>query len=207
MSTPRLFGSFAANGGSSGGAADGHPARDGATASGVPPAGPPLSELTVSFVPLAVVSEWTRCGETADFVARYFAHDYGDREVAGSVLSTVVNELVENAVKFSSDKTVPATLAVREYAERMTIVTSNLASPTEADAFGEAVTRLTRGDPESMFAERVANPPATGGAGIGLIMLRKDYGAAIGVRVTPARGGAVQVDVEVALDNREVDPS
>lgn len=163
-----------------------------------------MSELSVSLVPLAVVAEWSRCSETADFVARYFAHDYGDRELAGNVLSTVVNELLENAVKFSSDKNVPARLTVREYPERVHIVSQNIAALAQAAAFGEMVTRLADGDPESMFAERIASPPETGGAGIGLIMLRKDYGARVGVRITPSDGAAI-VDVEVEIDNREVE--
>jgi hypothetical protein len=191
MTTPRLFGSLAANGSGSANRADGER---------------PLSELSLSFVPLAVVAEWTRCSEAADFVARYFAHDFGDRELAGNVLSTVVNELLENAVKFSSDKSVAAGLTVREYAERMSIVSRNVASPAQAAAFGDAVARLAHGDPEQMFADRIASPPETGGAGIGLIMLRKDYGARVGVRVTPSDGDrAAIVDVEVEIDNREVE--
>ena len=191
MTTPRLFGSLAANGSASANRSDSER---------------PLSELSLSFVPLAVVAEWTRCSETADFVARYFAHDFGDRELAGNVLSTVVNELLENAVKFSSDKSIPADLTVREYAERMSIVSRNVASPSQAAAFGDAVARLAHGDPEQMFADRIASPPETGGAGIGLIMLRKDYGARVGVRVTPSDGDrAAIVDVEVEIDNREVE--
>lgn len=191
MTAPRLFGSLAANGSGSANRSDSER---------------PLSELSLSFVPLAVVAEWTRCSEAADFVARYFAHDFGDRELAGNVLSTVVNELLENAVKFSSDKSIPAGLTVREYAERMSIVSRNVASPSQAVAFGDAVARLAHGDPEQMFADRIASPPETGGAGIGLIMLRKDYGARVGVRVTPSDGdrGAI-VDVEVEIDNREVE--
>ena len=164
----------------------------------------PLSELSLSFVPLALVAEWARCSETADYVARYFAHDFDDRELAGNVLSTVVNELVENAVKFSSDKNVLAGLTVREYADVVQISTRNVASLAHATAFGEAVTRLARGDPEALFAERIASPPDTGGAGIGLIMLRKDYAARIGVRVTMEEAAAL-VEVEVEVDNRKVE--
>ncbi len=166
-------------------------------------AGPLLGELTLSFVPLALVTEWTRCSETADFVARFFAHDYDDREVAGSILSTVVNELVENAVKFSSDKSVPARLAVSEYTDRLTIVTTNIVTPSQATAFGDTITRLVVGDPHALFAEQLAHPPETGSAGIGLIILRKDYGATIGVRIAAADGAAM-VDVEVTIDNREM---
>lgn len=191
MTTPGLFGSLAANGSGRSVGSD-----------------RPLSELSLSLVPLAVVAEWSRCSEAADFVARYFAHDFGDRELAGNVLSTVVNELLENAVKFSSDKSAPARLIVREYAERMSITSRNVASAGQAAAFGDSVARLANGDPEEMFAARIASPPETGGAGIGLIMLRKDYGAKVGVRVTPSDGdGAAIVDVEVEIDNREVEGS
>jgi hypothetical protein len=165
----------------------------------------PLSELTLSFVPLSLVTEWTRCSETADYVARFFSHDFTDREVAGNVLSTVVNELVENVAKFSSDKARNAKLTVREYDDRLTIATSNVISVEQVKAFGETVRRLTDGDPESMFAEQIAHPPETGSAGIGLIMLRKDYGATIGARMTGIDAGqAAIVDVEVTIENREV---
>ena len=165
----------------------------------------PLSELSISFVSISMVAEWTRCSEAADFIARYFAHDFEDRELAGNVLSTVVNELLENAVNFSSDTNIPASLTVREYPARVHIASRNVASSAQANEFGEAVERLARGDPEEMFAERVASPPETGGAGIGLIMLRKDYGAKVSVRFTPSDGGAI-VDVDVDIDNREVEP-
>ena len=59
------------------------------------------------FVPIDLVREWSRCGQTADYMARYLAYDFADRETAASVLSTVINELVENAAKFSTDKANP----------------------------------------------------------------------------------------------------
>ena len=190
MTRPREYGTLVGNGSE-------HAAND---------AERPLSELSLSIVPLAVVEEWTRCSETADFVARYFAHDFGDRELAGNVLSTVVNELLENAVKFSTDKSIPTHLTVREYPERLRITTRNVAATAQAEAFGAVVARLAEGDPEAMFAERIASPPATGGAGIGLIILRKDYGARVRARITPSdRDGAEVVDVEVEIDNREVE--
>ena len=165
----------------------------------------PLSELSLSFLPLALVTEWARCSETADFVARFFARDYSDREVAGSVLSTVVNELVENAVKFASDKSAPARLVVREFDGSLTITTENVATAAQAGSFGATLTRLADGDPEFLFAEQIANPPETGSAGIGLIMLRKDYDATIGARMSPLSGGEpTRIEVEVTIDNREV---
>lgn len=186
----RSFGKFAGRGASGGANGDA-----------------PLSELSLSFLPLALVSEWSRCSETADFVARFFAYDYPDRDLAGSVLSTVVNELVENAAKFSSDKSVEARVVVREYDAWLTITTENIATNPQADSFAATLTRLVDGEPESLFAAQIANPPETGSAGIGLIMLRKDYDATIGARMQSASLGdsdATRIEVEVTIANREV---
>lgn len=191
MSPYKVFGMVAGNGASPSSTTDGPEL--------------PLAELSLSFVPLALVAEWTRCSETADFVARFFSHDFDDRDIAGSVLSTVVNELVENVAKFASDKSEPARLTVREYADAIRIETSNRATPAAADAFGETVRRITARDPEELFAEQIAHPPETGSAGIGLIMLRKDYSATIGARIaSPDASGHATIDVEVTIDNREV---
>jgi hypothetical protein len=168
----------------------------------------PFSELSLSFVPLALVTEWARCSETADFVARFFAHDYPDRDIAGNVMSTIVNELVENAVKFSSDKAAPARLVVREYEASLTITTENVLTAAQADAFGTTLTRLAGADPELLFVEQIAHPPATGSAGIGLIMLRKDYDATIGARMVGLdSSNTMRVEVEVTIDHREVGSS
>jgi hypothetical protein len=169
----------------------------------------PLSELSVTLVPLEVVAEWRRCSETADYLARYFAYDFDDREAAAIVLSTVINELVENTVKFSGDKSAPGEIVVRQFGNRISITTTNLAHPAQAETLRAAVARIAVGDPEALFAERVAHPPEVGSAGIGLIMLRKDYDARMDVRTSPdaARADLVRVEVEVTLDNREVQPA
>jgi hypothetical protein len=189
--TSHVFGALASD------ASDLHRARD---------AGQLLGELSLSFVPLSLVTEWSRCGAIADFVGRYFASDFRDREHAGSVLSTVVNELVENAAKFSSDKTATASLSVHELADRVTIVTTNAVTPAQGVAFGDIVSRVVADDPEAMFADAIGHPPETGGAGIGLIVLRKDYGATIGVRLLPpSPEGVTFAQVEVSIDTGEVD--
>jgi hypothetical protein len=184
-SATRTSGSFAAR-------------RDGSDA--------PLSELSLSFVPLAFVAEWTRCSETADFVGRFFSHDFSDRELAGNVLSTIMNELVENAVKFSNDKSLEARVVVREYESSITISTENDATSEQAASFAATIARLVEGEPEAMFAEQIANPPETGGAGIGLIMLRKDYDATVGARMTQLDAASVRVVVEVTIANQELGP-
>jgi hypothetical protein len=167
----------------------------------------PLRELDVTFVPLDLIAEWTRCGETADYLACYLAHDFEHRETAAIVLSTIINELVENAAKFSADKRRPVRIVVRQFGDRIAIEATNSASRSQASTFRETVARIVAEDPEALFAERVAHPPDIGGAGIGLIVLRKDYRASIDVQVEsdPGPEESTRVQVRVTVDNREVE--
>ncbi len=169
---------------------------------------PPLGEVTVRFVPLDLVSEWSRCGQTADYLARYLAYDFDDRERAANVLSTVINELVENAAKFSTDKAQPAQITVRQFGDRVSISTRNRATVAQAALLRDLTTQVITGDAEALFAERVRHPPQVGGAGIGLIVLRKDYGAALDIRVEPddLQAGWTTIEIEVTLPNQEVQP-
>jgi hypothetical protein len=112
-------------------------------------------------------------------------------------------------VKFSGDKTVSGDIVVRQLGDCVTITASNVAVPAQAESLRATVDRINDGDPEALFAERLAHPPEVGGAGIGLIMLRKDYDAKMRVRMSPESGrpDLVRVAIEVTLDNREVQPA
>src|SRR4051812_6295524 len=109
----------------------------------------PLRELRLTFVPLDFVSEWRRGSETADYFARFFAFDFQPRDVAATIISTVINELVENAVKFSAEKTAPAELVVSQYDDAVTFRTINAVSADTAAIFGETINRIVAGEPEA----------------------------------------------------------
>ena len=164
----------------------------------------PLTEFALSFVPLDCLAEWRRCGDIADYAARFLAYDYEDREAAVGVLSTVVNEIVENAVKFSDDRHTPARLRVRQYADSVRIDATNRSAAGRGDTFAAALVEVLDGNPEALFAARVATPLDAGGPGLGLIMLRRDYGAQLGVRLS-FDGELVEVEIQVRIPSREVE--
>ena len=58
----------------------------------------PLSTMAVQLLPLDMIVQWKRCGQTADYIASYLAYHFRDFGRAMNVLSTVLNELIENAV-------------------------------------------------------------------------------------------------------------
>ena len=41
---------------------------------------PAITQLSVTFIPLDFVTEWARCGQTADYLACFLACDFQKRD-------------------------------------------------------------------------------------------------------------------------------
>src|SRR5690606_31897553 len=96
---------------------------------------PPLSPIAVSRLALDFISQWRRVGMAADYLSSHLAYAFEEREVAHNVLSTVVDELLENAVKFSADGSHPVSIELSHFGERLCIRASNASEQESADAF------------------------------------------------------------------------
>jgi hypothetical protein len=160
----------------------------------------PLSAIELDVVPIDLLTEWRRCGMVADFMADYMVHAFERRDVARSILSTVANELVENAAKFSSSKRTPAHVAIRHHGEVVHAEVRNDASEKQVQALREVLADLARDDATAVFRRRVE-----GRHGLGLALLAKDYGATVGATVVPTGGGEFAVCLRVALSAAEVE--
>ncbi len=162
---------------------------------------PPLSAIEIEVAPIDLVTEWRRCGMIADFMAQYMEHGFERRETARSVLSTVVNELVENAAKFSADKGSPARVSIRHHGEVVHAEVQNDASDEDLQGLREVLADLARDGADEVLRRRLGDR-----RGLGLAMLVKDYGAKVGATVvrTDARGKNT-VCLRVALSTVEVE--
>jgi hypothetical protein len=125
---------------------------------------------------------WQHCAVTADFIADLSAlHAQPSRtnykEVRHSV-GYLVNELVENAVKFRS----PGEIVIEACtdADGFKVKISNVIDEATATRFQHLLSEITVGDPGDLLIQRIeanaADPTATG-SGLGLLTLMNDYGA------------------------------
>ncbi len=162
---------------------------------------PPLSAIEMEVVPLDLVSEWRRCGMIADFMADYMAHGLERRATARSVLSTVINELVENAAKFSADKHCTAHVSIRHHGEVVHAEIRNDATDEQVQDLRDVLTDLARDDANAVFRRRLQDR-----RGLGLALLARDYRATMGATVGSSdAGGKVAVCLRVALSAAEVE--
>ena len=161
----------------------------------------PLSAIEMEFVPIDLVTEWRRCGMIADFVADYIVHAFEDRQIARSVLSTVVNELIENAAKFSADKRGTAHVSIRHHGEVLHAEVRNEAIAEHVEQLRDVLGDLANDDATAVFRRRLEDR-----RGLGLALLAREYRATLGATIQPdPTDGTNAVCLRVALSAAEVE--
>lgn len=162
-----------------------------------------LTSATIATPAMDFVVEWRRCGMTADYLADYLAYAFERRDAARSVITTVANELLENAAKFTTDKKALIRIVGRLRGAALELEVENVTDATHVETLVAALDALSRGDAATLFAARLESPER---GGVGLIILAKDYAARLGAQITPVPDStslSVTVRASIAADEVE----
>jgi hypothetical protein len=166
----------------------------------------PLSKLALTFLPLDYVMHWHRCGLAADYFAAHVAYTFDNREAARAMLATVVNELLENAVKFSSDKSQPASLSFDHFGDWLAIETKNRTDARRAAALNALSADFAAQSAETLFLARIASTAGTDtSSGLGLLVLQKDYGVRLTIECQPIADEQYEVFVQALIHTQELE--
>ncbi len=161
-----------------------------------------LSALCVQVDRLELIAHWRRCGLTADFVGQFIAQSLDQPTTAALVCSTVVNELMENAVKYSSVGNQLLTLRAPFLGDHLVFETTHFATLEQAEHLKAWFQRLESHDARVLFIDQIEHTAALepGFSGLGLITLVRDYGALLGLCISRAEGNQVEVRVQALFD-------
>lgn len=151
-----------------------------------------------------MVQHWHRCSLAADFLAGFV-------EAAPAVphdrleLSMIIDELLENAVKFCADGNEPVTLSVRDYGDAVRLEASNVCDDDRARDLEQSIRRVLDGDLEELFLQQIEETAARDrmSSRLGFITLCLNYGARLGARITKGPRGLNTVTIEVLLDRHQ----
>jgi hypothetical protein len=159
--------------------------------------------IVLSQGPLAV--NWQHASATCEFLGDVFAirhakngQDYSD---ARHSIIYLVNELLENAIKFRT----PGDIEVRCSLENgnFELVVRNRTSQDVASRFQDLLSELTARDPGELLIERIeanAADESSSGSGLGLLTLMNDYGARLGWNFSDAPSiGTVLLSTHASL--------
>ena len=149
---------------------------------------------------------WQHASATAEFLGDFYglratAEGLDYNEVRHSVVY-VVNELLENALKFRA----PGDIDIRTALEnkRFTLVLTNSVSLETAERFAVLLAEITSRDPGELLIERIeanaADEDSTA-SGLGLRTLMNDYGVRLGWRFEgDGANGTARLRTDAALD-------
>jgi hypothetical protein len=156
--------------------------------------------FALSFLPLDVFDDWERCGKVADFIADYFQHNFR-LESSQNLISTVFNEVLENAVKFSPNNSRPIEVVVKKRQETLLLRITNALSHHRFGPFTEISRELFNADLDDLYLSRIEDGAADESAsGIGLILIKKDYGSRLSFDFSRGDIYKVSVTLEINID-------
>lgn len=127
------------------------------------------------FLPLDIFDNWNRAGSLSDFIADYF-ESYFVNKTAHNVISTIFNEFIENAVKFTKNNSQPISITVKKRNNFLISRITNTIPLHRKTAFIGICEDLFTKDLDELFLEKIEEGASDSKkSGIGLILIKKDY--------------------------------
>jgi len=165
----------------------------------VPPTIVPEGAVRIVVQPIDLMTYWRRCGLLADFGAAFSSYAAAGRSPDEELVSTVFNELIENAAKFSRRRDAAVVIDVKHYHRVIKIEVQNRCDAARLDGFERFLGEIgARGEVESLYFDKLGKKrDGDAESGIGLLMLLKDYPVKLGVKIVRHAAGDQGGDVTV----------
>jgi hypothetical protein len=160
-----------------------------------------------------LAAHWRRCSLSSDFCAQYMALSAPTavappklpRRAIESILSYLLNELFENAAKFSggSRQAVYYRAWVRQ--NEMVFQMTNHIRPEDKTPFVNLIRELLNNDPDELYFRKLEENADldADGSGLGYLTLIKDYGVRFGFQFRQIDAGSVAVNVQARVGMEE----
>lgn len=170
----------------------------------------PLNQehLIVGFSPssTSLKQRWRNNGLSADFLADYlttfFPGNEDDPIIAQkqteikSAVSYIANELLENAMKFNYENSIPISIQLHLQSDKIIFVISNSISLQQVDDFQLYIQTLLTSDLEELYIsqlEKSAEDENSQSSGLGLLTIINDYQAKLGWKFEQYKDDANQI--------------
>ena len=157
------------------------------------------NDISVDFIlPLKLMQDWSRCSLISDFLAQYESiSSDADPKRINNILSTVINELLENAVKFSLDKNKLVNLRAKHKDNHFVVETITTTDYDSATKFIEFLDSIDLKRLDEQFLERIENNADHNASQLGMLCVIKDYEANIGVKIQNKLNSEAEYEVFV----------
>lgn len=151
---------------------------------------PAEGDVFIRLKPIDLISHWKRCGMLSNFAAAFYAYAREESAFQENIISTVFNELIENAIKYSVRRGGEVTIHMMLYDSVLKVQIENLTTEHHFCRFREHLTKLlNHEDLDQLYFETMAGKSEKNSeSGIGLLLLLKDYQIKIGAHFKEENG-------------------
>ena len=134
-------------------------------------------------VELHLEPRWPFISCVRKFVAGLFVIGLADKERAEQI-SMATSELLENAVKYSSEEDQSLKLTISRTGPEVTVQVKNPAEPQQINVLRREFALISAGEPEAVYLKRMEEAARSGGQSrLGLIRIRYEGGAQLSLEV------------------------
>ena len=129
------------------------------------------------YVELRFGPRWTYIACVRKFLTSFFLIGLADKERADQI-SMAASELLENAVKYSSESSSHLRVEVTHRGGEVDLAVENPADPQQINILRREFALINAGKPEDVYLKRMEEAAMAGGQGrLGLIRIRYEAGA------------------------------
>jgi hypothetical protein len=149
----------------------------------IPEVLPPEGQMKMVVKPIDMVTYWRRCGSVSNFIADFYKITK-NADFHENLISTIFNELIENASKYSTKRDSEIFIDVKLYNTILKIQIKNTCNKTNYFALYARLEKLlsTSDLDELYLTEMIAKSRGDLDSGIGLLLILKDYNIKIGAK-------------------------
>lgn len=146
------------------------------------------SMVTLTFYPKDLANYWRVSGLTANFGASFLTYCFPGEEHDENTLSFILNEAVENAIKYSDNQEFQITISLYSVNGEIIFEIENPVSNDQKEIFEVFLNQLIKcTDYETMYMDALERNMVSDDdhSGMGLLTLLHDYHVCLGVQFNP----------------------
>jgi hypothetical protein len=165
------------------------------------------TQVSMRISPSDLGGFWNRCGLTANFGAAFIAYNHPDQQNTRNTLSFILNELVENGVKFSTGRDKQLTINMMETDDKIIFEVTNFVTYENYKKFREYSQYILDGENISeKYLEVLQEQKDAGASGrLGLLTISDNFNARLGVKMESTENpGVFKVTVQVIINPLEI---
>tara|TARA_Y100001970_G_C14219215_1_gene851600 strand:- start:1149 stop:1718 length:570 start_codon:yes stop_codon:yes gene_type:complete len=147
------------------------------------------NKISLSFkMPIKHTEDWKKCSIISNFFTDYCTSSmFKNKKEIKSILSTIINELIENAIKHSYKDYNEINIFLINLDNEIIFITENIAPQDNTNNLIHTMNQLKHSNIESLILNRIKNNFMYNqeNSEIGLLNIANNYRTTIGARITP----------------------